>query len=87
MPYERVDVGKWAQQRYSSDLFKSPTIRSWSTVEEDLTEIRKLINEGKTGRARARALELKARIDNQERSLNQNEYNWLNEFLKNGRNK
>ena len=84
MPYERVDVSKWAQQRYSGDLYKNPTITSWSTVEEDLKEIRKLSNEGKTKRARTRALELKSRVDNQERALSNEDYNWLSEFLKNG---
>lgn len=86
-PYERVDVGKWAQQRYSGNVYEQPTIRSWSTVEEDLAEIKKLAREGRAARARARALELRARVDNQERSMNREDYNWLIEFLKNGGNK
>lgn len=84
MPYERVDVGKWAQQRYSGDMYQQPTITSWSTVEEDLAEIKKLANEGKARRARTRALELKARVDSQERSLSKKDYDWLMEFLNKG---
>ena len=84
MPYERVDISEWAQQRYSGDVYKQPTINSWSTVEEDLEAIRELTKEGRPGRARARALELKARVDNQDRSLSKEDYNWLVEFLNKG---
>lgn len=84
MPYERVDVGKWAQQRYSSNLYKQPTITSWSTVEEDIAEIKRLSSENRPARARARALELKARVDGQRRSLNSADYKWLVEFLNKG---
>ncbi len=81
MPLERVDVGKWAQQRYSSDVFSRPTVRSYSTAEEDLEEIKNLSASGQPGRARARALELKVRVDNQERSLGKEDYQWLMNFL------
>lgn len=81
MPLERVDVGKWAQQRYSGDVFSRPTVRSYSTAEEDLEEIKNLSASGQPGRARARALELKVRVDNQERSLGKEDYQWLMNFL------
>lgn len=84
MPNESVDVGKWAQQRYSDDIFKRPTIRSYSTAQEDIDEIKRLINNGQTDMARARALTLKVRIDNQKRSLNSTDYQWLLDFLNNG---
>lgn len=84
MPNESVDVGKWAQQRYSDDIFKRPTIRSYSTAQEDIDEIKRLVNNGQTDMARARALTLKVRIDNQKRSLNNTDYQWLLDFLNNG---
>jgi hypothetical protein len=84
MPLETVDVKKWAQQRYSSDIYKNPTIRSYSTAEEDINEIKRLSSQGKAGRARARALELKVRVDNQKKALNKSDYQWLLDFLNNG---
>lgn len=83
MPMQEVDVGSWARQRYSSDTYKNPTIRSYSTAEEDLQEIKRLSNAGQKGRATARALELKVRINNQTRSLSSEDLKWLNNFLNN----
>lgn len=83
MPLERVDVGKWAMQRYSGNLYTRPTVRSYSTAEEDLEAIKKLSAAGQPGRARARALQLKVRVDNQERSLSKADYKWLTDFLSN----
>lgn len=82
MPFETVDVKKWAQQRFRGDLYKNPTVRSNSTVEDDIDEIKKLDKNGQKGRAMARALQLKVRVDNQTRSLNNEQYKWLNNFLK-----
>lgn len=84
MPYESVDVGDWAAQRYRSNLYTSPTSRSYSTAKEDLIEIRKLISQRQLDRARARALQLKVRVDNQVRALSREDYDWLNKFLKQG---
>lgn len=84
MPLETVDVKKWAQQRYSDDIYKQPTVRSYTAAGDDIMEIRRLISQGKPDRARARALQLKVRVDNQKRSLSQSEYNWLLDFLNNG---
>lgn len=84
MPYESVDVGDWAAQRYRSDVYKNPTSRSYSTAEEDLSAIKQLISQGKTARARARALQLKTRVDAQVRALSRKDYDWLNKFLKQG---
>ena len=84
MPYQDVDVGAWAKQRFRSDIYKNPTSRSDSTVQEDLTEIKKLSSQGKTDMARARALQLKARVDSQARALSKTDYDWLNNFLKQG---
>jgi hypothetical protein len=82
MPFETVDVKKWAQQRFSGNRYKNPTIRSNSTAEEDIKEIKRLYNGGQKSSARARALQLKVRVDNQTRSLNNEQYKWLNNFLK-----
>lgn len=84
MPNESVDVGKWAQQRYSSDTFKNPTVRSFSTAQEDIDAIKRLDASGQKEMAIARALELKVRIDNQKRSLNKTDYQWLLDYLNNG---
>ena len=84
MPLETVDVKKWAQQRFSSDIYNNPTVRSNSTADEDLIEIKRLIAENKPDRARARALQLKVRVDNQQRSLSRTDYQWLLDFLNNG---
>lgn len=83
MPYETVDVKKWAQKRYSSNLYKNPTVRSYSTAQNDLDEIRRLSSRGQNDRARARALQLKVRVDNQRRSLSRADYQWLLDFLNN----
>lgn len=83
MPLETVDVKKWAQQRYSGDIYKQPTVRSYTAAGDDIMEIRRLINQGKTDRARARALQLKVRVDNQKRTISQNDYSWLLDFLNN----
>jgi hypothetical protein len=84
MPNESVDVGKWAQERYSSDIFKRPTVKSYSTAQEDIDNIQRLVSNGQTDMARALALELKVRIDNQKRSLSKTDYQWLLDFLNNG---
>lgn len=84
MPLETVDVKKWAQQRYSDDIYKQPTVRSYTAAGDDIMEIRRLINQGKSDRARARALQLKVRVDNQKRTISSEEYNWLLDFLNNG---
>lgn len=84
MPLESVDVKKWAQQRYGDDIYKRPTVRSYSTAEEDINEIKRLSSQGKAGRARARALELKVRVDNKRRALSDSDYQWLLDFLNNG---
>lgn len=84
MPLETVDVKKWAQQRYSNDIYKQPTVRSYSSASDDIMEVRRLVSQGKSDRARARALQLKVRVDNQKRSLSSEDYNWLLNFLNNG---
>lgn len=83
MPLETVDVKKWAQQRYSGDIYKQPTVRSYTAAGDDIMEIRRLISQGKPDRARARALQLKVRVDNQKRTISQNDYSWLLDFLNN----
>lgn len=84
MPLETVDVKKWAQQRYSDDIYKQPTVRSYTAAGDDIMEIRRLINQGKSDRARARALQLKVRVDNQKRTISSEDYDWLLDFLNNG---
>ena len=84
MPNESVDVGKWAQQRYSSDTFSNPTIRSYSSAQDDMDAIKRMSANGQTNMAWARALSLKVRIDNQKRSLSKADYQWLLDFLNNG---
>ena len=84
MPLETVDVKKWAQQRYSDDIYKQPTVRSYTAAGDDIMDIRRLINQGKPDRARARALQLKVRVDNQKRTISPEDYNWLLDFLNNG---
>ena len=83
MPLETVDVKKWAQQRYSGDIYKQPTVRSYTAAGDDIMEIRRLISQGKPDRARARALQLKVRVDNQKRTISQDDYSWLLDFLNN----
>lgn len=84
MPYETVDVKKWAQERFSDDIYKNPTSTSYSTAEEDLKELRRLIDSNKPQKARAKALQIKNRVDNKKISISTNDYNWLVEFIKNG---
>lgn len=81
MEYESVDVGKWAQKRFSGDTYTKPTITSNTSAAEDLSEIKKLIRRGQNDRARARALQLKVRVDNQQRYLSKDDYNWLNDYI------
>lgn len=81
MEYESVDVGKWAQKRFSGDTYTKPTVTSNTSAAEDLSEIKKLIRRGQNDRARARALQLKVRIDNQTRSLSSEDYKWLESYL------
>ncbi len=84
MPTESVDVSKWAKERYDSNVFKNPAIRSTSTAQEDMDTIQRLIDNGQIDMARARALSLKVRVDNQKRVLNSSDYKWLLNFLNNG---
>lgn len=84
MPLETVDVKKWAQQRYSDDMYKNPTVRSYSTADDDIMDIKRLIAQNKPDRARARALQLKVRVDNEQRTLSKTDYQWLLDFLNNG---
>ena len=84
MPNQSVDVGEWAQERFSSDIYKQPTNRYDSTIKEDIDEIRRLDSEGKKGRARARALQLMVRINNQRRFLSQEDLKWLKDYLNGG---
>lgn len=84
MPLETVDVKKWAQQRFNSSLYKNPTSSSQSSAQDDIAEIRRLASQGKKGRARAKALQLKVRVEAQERALSQDDYAWLIEYIKNG---
>ena len=85
MPFETVDVKKWAQQRFRGKLYQQPTISSQSTAQEDIDEIKRLSANGQKSRARARALVLKTRVDNQTRALSKEQYNWLNNFLEGGK--
>ena len=84
MPNESVNVVKWAMERYGSDTFKNPTIRSYSSAQDDINAIKRLSASGQNDMARARALSLKVRIDNQKRSLDKSDYQWLLDFLNNG---
>lgn len=84
MPTESVDVSKWAKERYNSNIFKNANINSSSSTQEDIDTIRRMIDNGQTGMARARALSLKIRIDNQRRTINNSDYQWLLNFLNNG---
>lgn len=81
MPYETVDVKKWAQKRFSDKIYTNPTITSNTTAAEDLSEIKKLIRRGQNDLAKARALQLKVRVDNQTRSLSSDDYKWLESYL------
>lgn len=81
MPYEEVDVGAWARQRYGSDTYKNPSVRSNSTAQEDLSEVKRLLRQGKTSLAKAKALRLKVRIEEQEQVLPQQDFTWLNNYL------
>jgi hypothetical protein len=85
MPFETVDVKKWAQQRFSNKLYKNPTSSITSTADEDIDEIKRLSSNGQNSRARAKALQLKVRVDNQTRSLNNEQYKWLNNFIEGGK--
>lgn len=81
MPYEEVDVGAWARQRYGSDTYKNPSVRSNSTAQEDLSEVKQLLRQGKTSLAKAKALRLKVRIEGQKQALPQQDLTWLNNYL------
>lgn len=84
MPNESINVVKWAMERYNSDIFKQPTIRSYSTAQDDIDAIKRMAANGENDLAWARALSLKVRIDNQKRSLSKEDYQWLLDFLNNG---
>lgn len=81
MPFETVDVKKWALQRYSGKIYQSPTVTSYSTASDDIRDIRNLLLQGKKDRALARALQLKARVNNQTRVLSKEQLKWLNKIL------
>lgn len=81
MPYEEVDVGAWARQRYGSDTYKNPSVRSNSTAQEDLSEVKQLLRQGKTSLAKAKALRLKVRIEGQKQALPQQDLTWLDNYL------
>lgn len=81
MPYEEVDVGAWARQRYGSDTYKNPSVRSNSTAQEDLSEVKQLLRQGKTSLAKAKALRLKVRVEGQKQALPQQDLTWLNNYL------
>lgn len=81
MPYEEVDVGAWARQRYGSDTYKKPSVRSNSTAQEDLSEVKQLLRQGKTSLAKAKALRLKVRVEGQKQALPQQDLTWLNNYL------
>ena len=81
MPLETVDVKKWAQQRFSNDVYNSPVVRSNSTAQEDLSEVKRLLRQGKNGRAMAKALQLKVRLNNQQRTLSKEDLTWLNNYI------
>lgn len=83
MPLETVDVKKWAQQRFNNDIYKNPTYSSNNFAENDIVDIKRLISDGKPDRARAKALQLKVRVDNQRRALSRDDYQWLLDFLNN----
>lgn len=83
-PLVGVNLKKWLKERYSSNTFSAPTIRSGTTGEEDIDTIKQLIDNGQTDMARAKALSLKVRIDNQKRTLSNSDYQWLLNFLNNG---
>ena len=84
MPLETVDVKKWLKQRFSNDIYNQPTVRSNSTAEEDLAEIKNLASKNKMARARARALQLFVRVENHQRALNDTDYEWLKNFINEG---
>lgn len=84
VPLEEVNVAKWAKQRYSSDVFKNPTARSYSTAEEDIREINRLLNAGMPGTAKARAMILLSRVQNHTRTVTEDQYSWLNNIIENG---
>lgn len=81
MPYEEVDVGAWARQRYNSDTYKNSSVRSNSTAQQDLSEVKRLLRQGKTSLAKAKALRLKVRIEEQKQTLPQQDFTWLNNYL------
>ena len=82
MPYETVDVKKWAQQRFRSNTYQNPTVTTFSTVDEDIDEIRQLDSQGQKDRARAKALQLQVRVDKQMRALSKEQKQWLDNYLK-----
>ena len=81
MPLETVDVKKWAQQRFSNDVYNNPVVRSNSTAQEDLSEVKRLLRQGKNGRAMAKALQLKVRLNSQQRTLSKEDLTWLNNYI------
>ena len=83
-PLAGVNLKKWLKERYDGNVFNNPTIRSYSTAQEDIDTIKRLISNGQADMARARALALKVRVDNQKRSLSKSDYQWLLDFLNNG---
>lgn len=82
MPYESVDVKKWAQERFSGDLYNRPSTTMGNSAQEDLAELGELITSGQNSRARAKALLIKTRVDNQTYSVDKQTLSWLNNYLK-----
>lgn len=83
-PNVGVNLKKWLKERYSDSVYSTPTIRSGTTGEADIDNIKRLVANGQEDMARALALSLKVRIDNQKRSLGKSDYQWLLNFLNNG---
>lgn len=83
-PLAGVNLKKWLKERYDGSVFSNPTIRSNTTTQDDIDNIKRLIDNGQTDMARALALSLKVRIDNQKRVIGDADYRWLLNFLNNG---
>lgn len=85
MPYETVDIKKWAQKRFDDKIYDKAKTNGATGAKQDLAEIKRLANSGYGSMAKARAMQLKARVDNQRRSLNSTDYAWLDRYLRTGK--
>lgn len=83
-PLVGVNLKKWLKERYDGNVFSTPTIRSGTSTQDEMDTIKRLIDNGQTDMARARALSLKVRVDNQQRVIGESDYRWLLNFLNNG---